>query len=290
MMVRFLSVALVLSRALAGDGNTGGAAQALSDSASIPTVFGIVVGAGVPQQGKRETNTMVSLDSSPMPIDYVLAAQRASCTQACRKHTVAKGKEFVCDEAEVLRLASDIDNCKAVINNNLPNDKGGFGRKCGGVGVYPDSNLGCVYMPDQSGWCQIMWKTGPPTPPCSFSDSSDKGRVCPCKPKRPAVLYKISIRMLSGESFELDVSSNDDAQTLMQHIEQAQGIPWYQQSLMLEGGGGGFMDTPAMTLAEYGATAGATVQLIINWEAANPNATAPAAARCARCGGVCVVM
>ena len=57
-------------------------------------------------------------------------------------------------------------------------------------------------MPDQSGWCQIMWRDGPPT--CEARDSSNKERVCPCRPSVPDVLFRVNVRMLNGERFELE--------------------------------------------------------------------------------------
>merc|ERR1712014_376708 len=89
-----------------------------------------------------------------------------SCDDACA------GRGQFCSAGALSSAASSVAKCKRIIEGL------GFWPQQGGQ--YPDDNSGCTYHPGQSGWYQVMRRTGEPQ--CSTVNADGaRQRVCACK-------------------------------------------------------------------------------------------------------------
>lgn len=97
---------------------------------------------------------------------FFLAAGGESCTDACTQH----GKQ--CDPKALKEAASSVSECRRIIRS--------LGKRATRGGQYSDDNSGCTYHPGQSGWYQVMRRSGDPECDAENSDSS-RQRICSCE-------------------------------------------------------------------------------------------------------------
>jgi hypothetical protein len=97
---------------------------------------------------------------------FLLAAGGESCTQFCTK----QGKQ--CDPKALKEAASSPRECRRIIRS--------LGKRVSRGGQYRDDNSGCTYHPGQTGWYQVMRRSGDPE--CDAVNSgSARQRICSCE-------------------------------------------------------------------------------------------------------------
>ena len=128
----------------------------------------------------------------------------------------------------------------------------------------------------------MLTRTFPPgaryVSPANTGDDTNMFCVVCSLEAAPPSDASVTVRMLTGESFALAVSTADTVGFVKRRVAELQGIPPHQQRLALEGGNG-FSDDGA-TLAACGVTAaGAVLHLVVDTEAADDAAVAVPAKR-----------
>ena len=129
----------------------------------------------------------------------------------------------------------------------------------------------------------MLTRTFPPgaryVSPANTGDDTNMFCVVCSLEAAPPSDASVTVRMLTGESFALAVSTADTVGFVKRRVAELQGIPPHQQRLALEGGNG-FSDDDGATLAACGVTAaGAVLHLVVDTDAVDPAAVAAPAKR-----------
>lgn len=123
--------------------------------------------------------TSCFIDKPQPPAYFLTASSQTSCSDAC----IAQGK--ACDLTALIDAAQSVAGCKEIVNSVLAEQEQRY--KSNGdawpvpekSGQYRDSDAGCTYNPSQTGWAQVMKKTGEAT--CDAVDNGiNRYRVCAC--------------------------------------------------------------------------------------------------------------